>query len=124
MARSAIIMFLLFFGPVPCAAAAEGLEYEDWMEYGAVYGVVKAVGRADNTITILEDAAEGREEAVVTYYLRPGAELEGVDFREEIEVGDVVDVEYYTTADNKRVIDFISVEKAEEKSEEDLFMED
>ncbi|MDB4349702.1 hypothetical protein OAA99_01975 [Omnitrophica bacterium] len=124
MKRIGIILFLALFGFAYNAACQEDLKFEDWMDYEASCGEVKVVGKAEKTITVLEAGAGKEEKIIVQYYIKDKVELEGVEDVDEIIVGDMVDIEYYTAAGGKKVIDFMSVEKQEEDQERDILLED
>ncbi|MFH1752771.1 MAG: hypothetical protein ABH875_01170 [Candidatus Omnitrophota bacterium] len=105
------------------AAAQEDMAFEEWMDYGSAYGEVRVVGTSERTLTILDVGAALDEDAIVKYYIRDDVELETVEDYREIMVGDMVDLEYYTTADGKRVVDFISVERDEKEEVKDILLQ-
>jgi hypothetical protein len=121
--RHSFLIFLILLGASACAIAQEGTEYEDWMDYNTADGEVRVIGVSERTLTILDENAQLNEDAVIMYYIRDDVEPEGVDAYDDIMVGDIVDLEYYTTAEGKRVVDFISVERDEEEEEDDILLE-
>lgn len=123
MKRSGIILFFALFCLTTSAFGEGSLEFEDWMEYEASFGEVKVVAKSENTITVEEDDPEG-ESVLIKYYLKADAELEGIEYQVELMAGDEVDMEYYVTAEGKKVIDFISVERDEEEEEVDILLID
>lgn len=123
MKRSGIILFFALFCLTTGAFGEGSLEFEDWMEYEASFGEVKVVAKSENTITVEEDDPEGVA-VLIKYYLKAGVELEGIEHQVELMVGDEVDMEYYVTAEGKKVIDFISVERDEEEEEVDILLID
>lgn len=103
-----LILAILVFASA--AASQEGLEYGDSMEYGAVYGEVGEIDTKALTIGVGEYDYEKEEEITVTYHMSEGVTLEGVDDIDEIEIGNWVDLEYYTDQEGRKIADYIAVE--------------
>ena len=121
MKKVCLIISFVILSLGTSALAQKGLEFADWMEYEAVFGEVERSDEKAMTITIMQENFMGAQEKV-TYHITKDVEVLNVESVDEILPGDWVDLEYYTTDDGKKVVDFISVDREEEidEGEEDL----
>lgn len=92
---------------VPMPAPAE----EGIADFEAVYGEVKGVDVNSKTLTLETYDYDQEKEVIVTYTIKPDAELEGVKGLSEIKVGDWVDLELEKDPSGNLAVSFISVER-------------
>ncbi len=118
MYRIAVSFLTALTSLAPYAACQEEIEFEDWMKYKVAYGEVKVVGRLNNTLMVLDEEA-GYRPGLIQFCIKKDAEFEGAESLDDIYTGDMVGLEYYTTSEGERFVDFISVEK-EDKEESAL----
>jgi hypothetical protein len=117
MMKSVLTAFLLVLLCLAHSARGEDeLGFQEWMDYEAAFGEVKVVALSERAITV-EDATEKGENRLVKYYISEDAVIEGAEGLDYIYAGNMVDIEYYTTDDGRRVADFIAVEKEKEEKE-------